>query len=204
MGEHGAALREVGPTFSVVVPTVGRRTLDAALRSVTVQLLPGDELFVVCNDRGDQGDWARNGAIERAIGSHLVFLDDDDEFAPDALATFRRFAIEYPSRIGLFRMRLPTGELVWREPIFESGQVGSSTMLVPNIPGCVGRWVQTEIGNDWSFIEETVRLQGQNPIFRNEIVASVRPGGTFDTRVDEWRYRLRVGSRLRRAVAARK
>jgi len=77
-------------------------------------------------------------------------------------------------------------------------------MLVPNIPGRIGRWVQTELGNDWTFIEETVRLQGQAPIFRDQVVARVRPGGAFDTKLDEWRYRLRVGSRFRRAVVARK
>lgn len=189
------------PTFSVVIPTVGRRTLDAAIASVTRQLQPGDEVIVVRNDRGDQGDWARNSAIGRAIGSHIVFLDDDDEFLPDALAKFRSFAIEYPGRVGLFRMRLPTGHLVWSEPIFAYGQVGGPTMVVPNVPGRLGRWVQTDVGNDWTFIEETVRLQNAEPVFRDEIVARVRHRGNFASRWDEARYRLRLGTRARRLMS---
>lgn len=201
MAEDRGAASGNGPTFSVVMPTIGRRTLAAALASVTRQLEPGDEIIVVCNDRGDQGDWARNSAIERAIASHIVFLDDDDELVPDALAKYRRFALEHPGMIGLFRMQLPVGDLIWNEPVFEYGQVGGPTMVVPNLRGRLGKWAQSEIGNDWAFLEETVRLQGTDPIFRDEIVARVRPGGTFDSYWDELRYRLRLGARMRRLVS---
>jgi glycosyltransferase involved in cell wall biosynthesis len=201
MAEDRAAASGNRPTFSVVIATVGRRTLAAALASVSRQLEPGDEIIVVCNDRGDQGDWARNSAIERAIASHLVFLDDDDEFVPDALAKFRRFALENPGLVGLFRMQLPTGDLVWNEPVFAYGQVGGPTMVVPNVRGRLGSWVQSEVGNDWTFLEASLQLQGTQPIFRDEIVARVRPGGTFEGRWDELRYRLRVGARMRRLVS---
>jgi len=201
MTEDRAAASGERPTFSVVLPTSGRRTLARALASVSPQLEAGDEVILVRYDCSVQGDWARNSAVERAIASHLVFLDDDDEFVPDALARFRRFAIEHPGRIGLFRMQLPTGDLIWSEPVFAYGQVGGPTMVIPNLPGKLGRWAQTEIGNDWAFVEETVRLQRTEPVFRDEIVARVRPDGTFGSRWDAVRYRLRLGSRVRHVAS---
>jgi glycosyltransferase involved in cell wall biosynthesis len=187
------------PTFSVIVPTVGRTTLMLALQSVAAQLEPGDELIVVANDDGDQGDAARNGAMARALGSHLLFLDDDDAYVPGALATIRRFAAENPGRIGIFRMELWNGSLVWTEPVLRYGNVGGPMFVVPNVPGKLGRWYQPNRANDWSFIEETVSLQGE-PIFREEVVARIRFNGPFASRLDELRFRLRPRTRLRKAL----
>jgi len=188
------------PTFSVVIPTVGRTTLVHALKSVAAQLEPGDEIFVLCNDAGDHGDSARNSGVARAAASHLIFLDDDDAYVTGALATMRRFAAENPGRIGIFRMELWNGALIWTEPELRYGNVGSPMFVVPNVPGKLGRWDQSRLANDWAFIEETVSLQGE-PIFRDEVVARIRMNGTFANRLEELKFRLRVRTRLRRAVA---
>ena len=82
------------PTFSIVVATSGRPTLNRTLSSIAPQLEPGDEIIVVCDDTGDAGDTARMDAMPRATGSHLTFIDDDDVYAPDALEKMRRFARE--------------------------------------------------------------------------------------------------------------
>jgi glycosyltransferase involved in cell wall biosynthesis len=187
------------PTFSVVMPTVGRSTLLGALKSVAPQMQPGDELLVVCNNKHDRGDWARNSAVERARASHLIFLDDDDQFVPGALAAMRAFALEHPARIGIFRMELWDGSCLWSEPVLRYGNVGSPMFVVPNIPGKLGKWDQTRIANDWAFIEETVALQ-REPIFCDLVVAQIRPNGPFANRWIELRFRLRLRTRLRRAL----
>jgi glycosyltransferase involved in cell wall biosynthesis len=181
----------------VIIPSRGRSTLRHALESVLSQLRPGDEVLIDVNDDGDMGSSARNRLVAKATGSHLVFLDDDDEFVDGALDSMRRFADDYPDRIGLFRMRRMAGDIIWQQPIFEYGCAGSPTMVVPNLPGKLGLWVQTEIGNDWNFLEETVRLQGSAPLFVDEIVARLRYHGHFSSPLAELRFRLRLRTRLR-------
>lgn len=189
------------PTFSVIVPTSGRPTLAGALSSVAPQLLPGDEIIVVCNADRDLGTRARNSAMSRANATHLLFLDDDDEFVPGAFEKMRRFAFENPGRIGIFREELVEGSLLWTEPIFRKGNVGSPMFVVPNVAEKLAPWVGDE-GNDWYFIEGTAELQG-DPIFVDEVVARLRPHGIFATPLDRLRFRLRLRSKLRKAVAQR-
>src|SRR2546423_1592900 len=86
-------------TFSVIVPTSGRSTLLGTLESIVSQLEPGDEVIVVRDGAGDWGHSARNAAMPRAKGTHLLFQDDDDQYANGALAEMRRFAREQPDRI---------------------------------------------------------------------------------------------------------
>jgi glycosyltransferase involved in cell wall biosynthesis len=197
-------------TFSVIVPTAGRRSLRATLASVADQLEPGDEILVLCDDSDDAGDTPRMSAMPRACGSHLVFIDDDDQLASDALRLMRDFAREHPGRIGIFRMRYRDGGLVWAEPVLRYKNVSTQTFLVPNIPGKLGTWKASALpdgglyAGDFTFITETARLQG-DPIFVDEIVAHVRsdrrPLVRLAQRLSDLRYRLAPRTRLRRFLA---
>jgi glycosyltransferase involved in cell wall biosynthesis len=196
-------------TFSVIVPTRGRRSLAATLDSVTEQLEPGDEVLVRCTLDEDFGNAARQSLVERATGTHLVFIDDDDQLAQGALMTMRRVAEEHPGRVAIFRMRYLDGRILWTEPVLRERNVSSQMFLVPNVPGRLGRWEKPDYPRmaDWSFISETVRLQGE-PLFREEIVAHIRSdrrpvprmfkrlAATFASA----RYRLAPRTRLRRAL----
>jgi Glycosyl transferase family 2 len=167
------------PTFSVVIPTSGRRTAIRALASVVPQLEDGDEVLLIRSDAGDWGDSARNSAMERARGTHLLFLDDDDVHTPRALAIIRDFAREHPGRIGIFRMRYEQplhkyGQIRWTDPELRWANVGTPMFVVPNLEGKLGRWDSAGYTGDWDFIRETVSLQGE-PIFRNEVVARLQP-----------------------------
>jgi hypothetical protein len=170
-------------TFSAIVPTTGRRSLRATLASIAEQLEPGDEILVRCSRSGDFGDAARQSLMERARGTHLVFMDDDDQFARGAFAVMRRFARENPGRVGIFRMRYLDGRVLWREPSLERANVSTQMFCVPNVAGKLGSWADSPpltSGSgrrydvaDFDFIARTVRLQG-DAVFREEVVAHIR------------------------------
>ena len=197
-------------TFSVILPTRGRSTLRGTLASITEQLEPGDEAVVRCSRDEDFGNKARQSMIERAKGTHLVFMDDDDQFATGALATMRRFAAENPGRIGIFRMRYLDGRVLWNEPVLRLRNVSSQMLCVPNVPGKLGRWESPEYERiaDYEFVRQTAELQGE-PIFREEIVAHIRsdrrPLGRLRKRITtpvaDLRFRTAPGTRLRRRLA---
>jgi glycosyltransferase involved in cell wall biosynthesis len=196
-------------TFSVIVPTTGRRTLARTVAGIVAQLEPGDEVLVGRNDAGDFGNSARQSMIERARGSHLLFMDDDDQFAAGALGAIRRFAAESPDRIGIFRMRYLDGRMLWTEPVLRLRNVSSQMLCVPNIAGKLGRWESPDYPRiaDFRFVEETARLQGE-PVFREEVVALIRSDRSAPRRawlrvatpLGELRYRIAPLTRLRRAL----
>jgi glycosyltransferase involved in cell wall biosynthesis len=195
-------------TFSVIVPTRGRKTILPALESITEQFEPGDEVIVRCSRDEDFGNSARQSMIERAKGTHLLFMDDDDQFARGALATMRAFAREHPGRIGIFKMRHPAGTTHWGEPVLRYANVSTQTFLVPNVPGKLGRWhrdVERPGGGhyigDYAFITETVRLQG-DPVFVDEVTVYVRPVDPLRRLLIRARYLAALRTRARRLLGA--
>lgn len=194
-------------TFSILVPTSGRRSVAATLASITEQLEPGDEVIVRCSRDNDFGHSARQSMMERANGTHLLFMDDDDQFARGAIATMRAFARDNPGRIGIFRMRYLDGRVLWTEPVLRMRNVGTPMLCVPNVPGKLGRWESPAYPRvaDWEFIRATAELQGE-PIFRQEVVAHIRsdrrPAARAVKRVTtplaELRYRAAPRTRLKR------
>ncbi len=216
MGEHlragGDAAR---PTFSIVVPTLGRarpRLVDA-LASIARQIEPGDELIVAASDLNDFGNTARQHAQDKATGSHLLYCDDDDVFLAGALDTFRQWAAENPGKIGVFRRRFNAAiPPQWRDPVLRPGNVQCMGFCIPNVPGKVGRWGPTsrnpevarrlreEGVRQWSdiyIIEDSATLQNAEVVFVDEIVGLARPEKNPLRRL---RYRLALGTRLRRAL----
>ena len=199
-------------TFSVIVPTRGRKTILPALASITEQLEPGDEVIVRCSRDEDFGNAARRSMIERAKGTHLLFMDDDDQFARGALDTMRQFARDHPGRIGIFRLRYLDGRVLWSEPVLRLRNVSSQMLCVPNVPGKLGRWESPEYERvaDYEFVRATAELQGE-PIFREEVVAHIRSDRRPLPRalkrvtapLGELRYRTAPRTRLRRALERR-
>jgi glycosyltransferase involved in cell wall biosynthesis len=207
------------PTFSVVIPSSGRPSLGRTLVSVASQVEPGDEIIVIVNDDGDDGNRARQEGAERAVGSHILFCDDDDVFLPGAFAVLRRFASEHPKQVGLFRVAFnPRGRFQWPEPTFKRGCVGGQSMCIPNVPGKLARWGeqapkdpvrQREIDArgvrpwmDYYFAKETSELLGTQPVWCDVVIGHVRPESNPWRRFRYWlapRYRFRQLIRGRRA-----
>jgi hypothetical protein len=119
------------------------------------------------------GNASRDDAISRAAGSHLWFMDDDDEAAPGALEVIRAAVEREPGRVHLFRMD-DGGTLFWADPEARMGNVGTPMIVVPNDPDRLGSWGSVYEG-DWAFLSTTLALHEQPAVFHDEVVAYVRP-----------------------------
>lgn len=155
--------------ISVIIPTVGRPTLAAAIESCE----GADELVVMPNLDGDLGYKARNEGMAKAVGTHLAFLDDDDVFLPGAIDAMRAHAADRPV---IFKMTHPQLGVFWREPVLRYANVGTPMILVPNDPARLGVWSPHEDGRggDFAFLLDCVAEMG-DPIWREELICQVRP-----------------------------
>jgi glycosyltransferase involved in cell wall biosynthesis len=161
-------------TFTIVIPTKGRDTLARTLASVAPQLEHGDEVIVERLDCSFGND-ARERAMLKAEGSHLLFIDDDDVYTDGALAVIRDAVGREPDRVHVFQMRYSDGRLLWDTPSVYCGNVGSPMFCVPNQPGRLGSWGDTYEG-DFNFLHTTLQLRGDLPVFHQHVVALIRPG----------------------------
>lgn len=75
-----------GHRVSVVVPTLGRQSLQEALHALKTQTRPPDEIIVVRDERRRGAAWGRNEGIRRAGGDLIALTDDDCIVASDWLA----------------------------------------------------------------------------------------------------------------------
>lgn len=165
----GGGMDDPRVRISVIIPTIGRDTLDAAVASCDGAY----EVVVQPNSDGDRGYQARTEAIRRATGTHLAFLDDDDVYLPGALETMAAHACDRPV---IFRMDDPLHGILWRDPDLRYANVGTPMILVPNDPARLGQWAPHENGRggDFTFITGCVEKMGP-PVWREEIIARVRP-----------------------------
>lgn len=161
--------------FSIIVPTAGRATLARTLASFTSDLEPGDEVMVLRSD-GEYGNEARDSAMGRAAGSHLLFMDDDDVYTENALPTIRQAVAVDPDRVHVFRMVNFDRNILWTDPDLRAANVGTPMVCIPNQPARLGRW-SNPLGpiSDFGFITRTMELRGDQPVFHEEVVAVVRP-----------------------------
>jgi len=187
--------------LSIVIATSGRATLGLAIASATSQMLPGDELVVVFDDSGDAGDTPRNRVLGSVTGTHITFLDDDDEYRPGALDAIRRFARAHPGRVGIFRIDLGMWGLAWVPEHQRLIATATAMYVVPNIRGRIGRFgrspgAKTGRLGDFKFIVETVALQG-DPVWCDDVIQNIRPIRRPLVRL---RHRLALRTRLRHGL----
>lgn len=169
--------------ISFVVPSVGRQSLAATLRSI--ETWPGDEILLVvrdgilssdprvryvhCAQGNDWGAFERNYATPFAKGRYLAHIDDDDAYAFGTRALMQDAIEKTPDRPVLFRMRYPNGITLWAEPELRCGNVGTPMMLIPNRPEMLGTW-GSFVGGDCNFLE-TMKWQPEEIVWRPEVIA---------------------------------
>jgi glycosyltransferase involved in cell wall biosynthesis len=111
------------PLFSIITPTYRRReNLERALASVLAQTYPHWEMIIIndspddasyktftvndsrvryyVNERNRGVNFSRNFGLDAvsADSTWVVFLDDDDYFAPDTLITLRNLSLANPTK----------------------------------------------------------------------------------------------------------
>ena len=190
--------------ISVIVPTIGRATLQAAIDSCA----GADEIIVIFDDvdsvvlttpdgsrvvtgevcGGDRGYTARTHGIALATGTHLAFLDDDDVFTEDALDVMREHACDRPV---IFRMDASTRGLgvLWRDPAVRYCNVGTPMFLIPNDPARLGEWRahEDDHGGDFTFIKGCIQRMG-DPVFVDHVTCVVRPRPTVTIVTPWWNH----------------
>ncbi len=145
------------PLFSIVVPTFNRPAmLKRAIESIERQTLTDFEIII--SDDGSSADInevvacfpglrisllrsgenagatvARNRGIDRSSGRYIAFLDDDDEYLPDFLASTLETLERSPREIGyswsnICNVRYVDGRAVAWEPTNYVLPDGSSSM----------------------------------------------------------------------------
>lgn len=170
--------------ISFIVPTTGRCSLAATIASI--RPVAGDEILVIgrpcelphspqiryieCDSFKDFGATERTIGIAAARGSHLAFMDDDDAYAPGARELMESAIAADPDRPVLFRMRYPSGFILWHEPVLRMGNVSTQMMLLPNDPAKLGRWQSGRRECDYDFLA-SMRWPAESIVWRSEILS---------------------------------
>jgi glycosyltransferase involved in cell wall biosynthesis len=168
-------------TLSVIVPTLGRATLETALSSIRDQgFIDGDEVLVVgdgpqpaavalvenlgrpfrylehgpCHDYGDS---QRNFAMPQATGDYLVFVDDDNTMLPNAFLAIRQMAKKFPKRPLIFRVRFTDGRPAPSGPKLILGDYDTACGVFPRDPARLAHW-KGMYGGDYEFAKDTLAL----------------------------------------------
>jgi hypothetical protein len=158
-------------TFSIVIATSGRPALTDTVAALTPQLQSGDEILIQRLDC-PWGGQARNNALPRCAGTHILFIDDDDKHLKGALEFVREKVEQTPKRVHLFSMVYDDGTVVHPTWPLKIGSVGTPMICAPNVPDKLGEWSDRYEG-DYDFATTTMQLRGDAPVLHGDIIATV-------------------------------
>jgi glycosyltransferase involved in cell wall biosynthesis len=167
-------------SISVITPTIGRLTLGRCVKSVFDQLEDGDEHLVEVDFpcHFDWGSAARDAAIQRAKGTHVWFIDDDDIANPGALEAIRKAVSEDPDCAWMFKIQ-GTTDIYWKErDRIAPGNFQGQNIIVPRAKS--PKWDTIPGAVDWHYIQNvrsTMEIK-----WAEAIICTLRPkGGLFDS-----------------------
>lgn len=182
--------------ISIIIPTIGRRSLKRTLESISTQIWKQDEVIVVGDGMQDGarkmttsfggcfryletkqtrawGDAQRSYGMDVAKGTYLAFMDDDDIYLPGALETMHS-AIKQNKAFFLFKIECGNG-VIWNRPEISINNVSTQMILIKNIKS-LPRWSSNPdfpygSGGDFQFIKAAAQAISEPVCFRQEIVA---------------------------------
>ena len=182
-------------SISLICPTIGRATLKRVLKSAAVQMLDGDELFVIADGQypetermvkdfweegvnvtyvdslrngphGDYGSVAISLAMPMAKGDFIFFIGDDDLLEPNAFATIKA-GVEGKPWPHIFAMK--HGDSVLSGGIGYC-EVSGQQIVFPNVPESIPSMIGR---TDWEFIRDLVALWDGKVEFHSEVIATL-------------------------------
>ena len=158
-------------SLSIIVATKGRPSLTKTLNSITSQMLPQDELIIKFDNSDDWGATPRTLGMRQAVGTHLMFMDDDDSYTPDSFRVIRETLQQNPSFPHIFKMQRPE-RLIWDKEEVIVGNVSTQMIITPNNLNKLGVW-GTEYEGDYKFIKTTTDYYSK-VIFNEHIICKYR------------------------------
>lgn len=179
--------------LAYIVPTIGRPSLVATLDSLRAPAIivadtDGDVVaarkiaaahgHAVADDVHGMGQGYGNAqrnrglAIARELGyTHVAYMDDDDVATPHAAERIMLGVVaSAPTSVHLFRMRLPSGETVWRDETLCAGNLGVPCIVHPT--DALSRW-QDAYQGDILIATDLARELGRI-VWHTPVVCAVR------------------------------
>jgi hypothetical protein len=193
------------PWLSVVIPTIGRDSLEHTIASLDAQPeSAGLEVLVVADTFGgttpalerarekiqaSRHHWVEYdagfhmvGQPQRTYGAHLAsapwvwFSQDDNIAAEDALASIEMVIDNETKRRPLFfRFRSFWGELLWREPYLALGNIDADCLVFPRPIAQNVQWGLRYEG-DFDAARAAFQLARGDVAWVDQIISIARPG----------------------------
>lgn len=147
--DHRAADGAGAPSLTAIIPTVGRVSLKAAVRSVLRQSFPTTALVVldrpekahlvsnmlrglshrlVLSEGGIGAAASRNLGVRTAATTHVAFLDDDDEWVADK-AELQMTAAEEDAVLSARSLLVGPTSRVVPEELYQPGETPGSAVI---------------------------------------------------------------------------
>lgn len=141
--------------ITVVMPTIGRKSLRRSLNSVVYQMGREDEVIVVgdgpCSlpagmiasygprvryielseKATDWGGTPRNLGMHLARKEYISFMDDDDIYIPGAFKAMHHAIENNRGRAFLFKMK-HMDKVIWEDPDIRMCNVSTQMLVMPN------------------------------------------------------------------------
>lgn len=118
--------------------------------------------------RGGWGGPARNHGVGLARGSHLLFIDDDDQYRPGAIDTIRSLVAPAPESMHVWRMVARGGRVVWSSPRLAQGNIGTPMFTVPLV--AAGQWTERYEGDFDFALSSRMNLGGDAVVWHEQVL----------------------------------
>jgi glycosyltransferase involved in cell wall biosynthesis len=158
--------------ISFIIPTIGRDSLERTVDSIKPHI--GDQVLVM-KDIPPTGMWGnnrRNEGMKLATCEYLAFIDDDDWYVDGAREIMEKAIRENPGKPLLFRIRYPSGEVIWKDKLVLPGNVSTQMIVVPNNREMLHHWEGKRNMADYIFIDKWKWLK-EDIIWRDEILVNM-------------------------------